>query len=78
VKEVMKLVEELFGVNYSDEQIRRILVDKLGMNCAKSFVRDYRRPKGVEDILAERVKGAINNLKPNKDDKRNTIKEASY
>jgi hypothetical protein len=26
VKEVMKLVKELFGVNYSDEQIKRILV----------------------------------------------------
>jgi transposase len=31
VKEVMKLVKELFGVNYSDEQIRRILVEKLGI-----------------------------------------------
>jgi transposase len=26
VKEAMKLAKELFGVNYSDEQIRRILV----------------------------------------------------
>jgi transposase len=45
VKEVMKLVKELFGVNYSDEQIKRILVGKLGMNYAKPFGQDYRRPK---------------------------------
>jgi putative transposase len=63
VKEVMRLVKELFGVNYSDEQIRRILVEKLGMNYAKPFVRDYRRPKDAEDILAERVEGAVKNLR---------------
>jgi transposase len=63
VKEVMKLVKELFGVNYSGEQIRRILVERLGMNYAKPFVGDYRRPKDAEDILAERMEGAIKNLK---------------
>ena len=63
VKEVMRLVKELFGVNYSDEQIRRILVEKLGMNYAKPFVRDYRRPKNAEDIFAERMEGAIKNLR---------------
>jgi putative transposase len=63
VKEVMRLVKELFGVSYSDEQIRRILVENLGMNYAKPFVRDYRRPKDAEDILAERMEGAIKNLK---------------
>ncbi|MCX9085822.1 MAG: IS630 family transposase [Candidatus Methanoperedens sp.] len=63
VKEVMRLIKELFRVNYSDEQIRRILVEKLGMNYAKPFVRDYRRPKDAEVILAERVEGAIKNLK---------------
>ena len=63
VKEVMRLVKELFRVNYSDEQIRRILVEKLGMNYAKPFVRDYRRPKNAEDIFAERMEGAIKNLR---------------
>jgi len=63
VKEVMRLVKELFRVNYSDEQIRRILVEKWGMNYAKPFVRDYRRPKNAEDIFAERMEGAIKNLR---------------
>jgi len=63
VKEVMKLVKELFEVSYSDDQIRRVLVDKLGMNYAKPFVRDYRRPKDAQGILAERVERAIKNLK---------------
>jgi len=63
VKEVMRLVKELFGVNYSDEQIRRILVEKLGMNYAKPFVRDYRRPKDAEDIFAARIEGATKNLR---------------
>lgn len=63
VKEVMKLIKELFGVNYSDDQTRRILVEKLGMNYAKPFVRDYRRPKDAEDIFTERIEGAIKNLK---------------
>jgi len=63
IKEVIRLVKELFGVNYSDDQIRRILVDKLGMNYAKPFVRDKRRPKDAEGILADRMGKAIKNLK---------------
>lgn len=63
VKEVMRLIKELFGVNYSDDQTRRILVEKLGMNYAKPFVRDYRRPKNTEDIFSERMEGAIKNLR---------------
>lgn len=63
IKEVIRLVEKLFGVNYSDDQIRRILVDKLGMNYAKPFVRDKRRPKDAEGILADRMGEAIKNLK---------------
>jgi putative transposase len=63
IKEVIRLVKELFGVNYSDDQIRRILVDKLGMNYAKPFVRDKRRPKDAEGILADRMGKAIKSLK---------------
>jgi len=48
-------VEELFGVNYSDDQTRKILVDKLGINYAKPFVGDKRRPKDAEGILADRM-----------------------
>jgi hypothetical protein len=50
-------------VGYSDDQARKILVEKLRMNYAKPFVHDYRKPKDGEDVLFERVKGAINELK---------------
>jgi transposase len=63
LKEVMKLIKEFFGVDYSDDQVRRIVVEKLGMNYAKPFPQDYRRPKEAENILFERVEGAINNLR---------------
>jgi len=59
VKEVMRLVKELFEVNYSDEQTRRILVGKLGMNYAKPFVRDYRRRKEAVRKLEFRQEGMI-------------------
>ena len=54
-KRSYKVVEELFGVNYSDDQTRKILVDKLGINYAKPFVGDKRRPKDAEGILADRM-----------------------
>lgn len=63
LKEVMRLIKEIFGVDYSDDQVRRILLEKLGMNYAKPFPQDYRRPKDAEEILFKRVKKAINNLR---------------
>ncbi|MCL0094045.1 winged helix-turn-helix domain-containing protein [Dehalococcoidia bacterium] len=63
LKEVKKLIKELFSMDYSDDQVRRILVEKLGMNYAKPFVQDYRKPKDAEDILFGRVEKAINNLR---------------
>jgi putative transposase len=63
LKEVMRLIKEIFGVDYSDDQVRRILLEKLGMNYAKPLVQDYRRPKDAKDILFERVEKAINNLR---------------
>lgn len=63
LKEVKRLIKELFSVDYSDDQVRRILVEKLRMNYAKPFVQDYRKPKDAEGLLFERVEGAINNLR---------------
>jgi NADPH-dependent curcumin reductase CurA len=37
-----------------------MLVAKSGMNYAKPFVLDYRRPKDAEDIVAGKVEGAMN------------------
>lgn len=33
------------------------------MNHAKPFVHDYQKPKDAENILFERVEGAMNKLK---------------
>jgi transposase len=63
LKEVRKLIKDIFGVDYSDNQVRRVVIGKLGMNYAKPFIHDYRKPKEAEDILFERVDGAINNLR---------------
>ncbi|MCK4794020.1 MAG: hypothetical protein KAV87_60395 [Desulfobacteraceae bacterium] len=35
-------------------------MEKLGMNHAKPFVHDYRKPKDAENVLFERMEGAIN------------------
>jgi len=63
LKEVRELIRQRFGVDYSDDQVRRISVEKLGMNYAEPFVRDYRRPKDAKNILFERVEETINNLR---------------
>ncbi|MCL0096391.1 helix-turn-helix domain-containing protein [Thermodesulfovibrionales bacterium] len=63
LREVRRLIKRIFGVDYSDDQVRRISVGKLGMNYAKPFVHDHRRPKEAEKVLFEKVEGAIDNLR---------------
>lgn len=63
VKEARRLIKEIFGVDYSDDQVRRILVEKLGMNYAKPFPQDYRKPVEADNLLFDRVEGARNNLR---------------
>ena len=38
-------------------------MEKLGMNHAKPFVHDCQKPKDAENVLFERVEGAMNKLK---------------
>jgi|GEM_PF-1720577 len=49
-KEVQKLIEEEFGVNYSSWQVRRIL-KSFGMKYAKPYQKDYRKPENAEKTL---------------------------
>ena len=49
-KNVKDLIEDHFGVSYSEKQIMRIL-RAMGMNYGKPFPRDYRRPIDAENIL---------------------------
>ena len=39
----------------SDYQVRRILRDKLKMNFAKPYPRDYKRPENAEELLGRQI-----------------------
>ena len=49
-KEVQTLISKKFGVNYTMKQIR-VILKGFGMNYAKPFQHDYRKPKNAKDIL---------------------------
>ena len=48
--EVQDLIEKRFAVRFTQQHVRTIL-RKLGMNYAKPYQHDYRRPKNAEDDL---------------------------
>jgi len=48
--DVQKLISKKFGVDYTLKQIR-IILKKFGMNYAKPYRHDYRKPKDAVDIL---------------------------
>jgi len=48
--EVRLLIKEKFGVEYSENQMRRIL-KSFGMKHAKPYPRDYPRPDDAEELL---------------------------
>ena len=48
--EVRLLIKEKFGVEYSENQVRRIL-KSFGMKHAKPYPHDYRRPDNAEELL---------------------------
>ena len=58
LKEVKQLVEQKFGVLYSDSHLRRILRE-IGMRYLKPYMVDYRRCEGAEQILKERFEAAM-------------------
>ena len=39
----------------SEDQVRRILKEKLGMHLSKPYPQDYRRPENAEEILRGRL-----------------------
>ena len=49
-KEVRDLIREHFNVEYSLKQIR-VILKKAGMNYAKPYTYDYRRPQNAEERL---------------------------
>lgn len=49
-KEVIKLINDRFDIKYSEDQVVRIL-KKFGMNHAKPFPHDYRKPDNSKELL---------------------------
>lgn len=62
-KEVRHLIEEKLGVKISEDQVRRILRDKLKMLFSKPYPLDYRRPAEAEEILARNWETTMRLLK---------------
>lgn len=54
-KGIKELIEENFGISYSEKQVMRIL-RAMGMHYGKPFPRDYRRPIDAENILKKTSK----------------------
>lgn len=49
--EVRELIYRDFGIEYSPNQVIRILRQRVGMHFNKPFPRDYRRPSDAEERL---------------------------
>ena len=61
-KEVVALIESLWGVKLSARQVARILKEKLHVPFGKPYPHDYRRPADAEEQLEEALIGAYNRL----------------
>ena len=62
-KEVRILIKETFGIEYSEDQVARILRDKLKMHFSKPYPVDYRKPKDAEAILENQLQLTFSLLK---------------
>ncbi len=49
-EDVRELIQTKYGVEYTSKQVR-IIMRKMGLNYAKPFQHDYRRPADAEDQL---------------------------
>ncbi len=49
-RDVRILISKKFGVDYSEKQIR-IILSSFGMNYAKPYQLDYRKPDNADEIL---------------------------
>ena len=54
--EVQHRIQSQFGVDYSLDQVRRIL-KSFGMFFGKPYPRDYRRPRDAEQVLKKNSRG---------------------
>jgi len=49
-EEVREMIQTNYGVEYTSKQVR-IIIRKMGLNYAKPFQHDYRRPADAEEQL---------------------------
>jgi len=50
-KEVRVIIKEVFKKELSEDQVRRILREKLKMRLSKPYPHDYRRPEDAERVI---------------------------
>lgn len=62
-KEVKRLIKNKFNVDLSEDQIVKILREKLKMNFSKPFPMDYRRPMDAETVLENQLELTFSLLK---------------
>jgi putative transposase len=69
-KEVRMLIKEKFDIEYSEDQVVRIL-KKFKMHHAKPFPHDYRKPENAKEILDNQLKLVLELLEKDKIPKEN-------
>ena len=62
-KEVRGLIKERFDVDFSEDQVVRILRRKLKMHFSKPYPLDYRRPENGEALLENQLQLTFSLLK---------------
>ena len=55
-REVLELIKEKYGVEYSQKQVG-VILHSFNMHHSKPYVLDYRRPQNAEEIL-KKAKGS--------------------
>jgi transposase len=64
-KEVRGLIKERFGVEFSEDQVVRILRHRLKMHFSKPYPMDYRRPEDAEALLENQLQLTLSLLREN-------------
>lgn len=62
-KEVRGLIKERFGVEFSEDQVVRILRQRLRMHFSKPYPMDYRRPEDAEALLENQLQLTLSLLR---------------
>ena len=62
-KEARGLIRENFGVEFSEDQVVRILRQRLKMHFSKPYPMDYRRPEDADRALENQLQLVLSSLK---------------